>query len=49
MKAHSILALGALALSVTAFAGEGAHPMADAASNEVKMMDTNKDGVVSPA
>jgi Ca2+-binding EF-hand superfamily protein len=49
MKTHSILALGALALSVTAFAGEGAHPAADSASHEVKMMDANQDGVVSPA
>jgi hypothetical protein len=49
MKSHSIVALSALAFSVAAFAGEGAHPMADAANNEVKMMDTNKDGVVSPA
>jgi hypothetical protein len=46
MKA--LIALSALTLSCAAFA-DGAHPAADAASAEVKMMDSNKDGVVSPA
>jgi hypothetical protein len=49
MKSNSILVLSVLALSIPAFAGEGAHPTADAASNEVKMMDTNGDGALSPA
>jgi Ca2+-binding EF-hand superfamily protein len=48
MKPSSLIALSALAVSCAAFAG-GAHPAADAASAEVKMMDTNKDGYVSPA
>lgn len=49
MKSHSILVLGALTFSAALFAGEGAHPVADAANDEVKTMDTNKDGTVSPA
>ncbi len=48
MKSRLLIAGGMLALSGAAFAG-GAHPAADAASAEVKMMDTNQDGFVSPA
>jgi Ca2+-binding EF-hand superfamily protein len=42
-----LITLSALTLSCAAFA-QGAHPAADAASAEVKMMDTNQDGLVSP-
>jgi hypothetical protein len=48
MKSRSLIAVGMLAVSAAALAG-GAHPAADAASAEVKMMDSNQDGFVSPA